>query len=109
LRKTLLAGRSVNIEGLGYFFLSAQSKGTEKAEDFTSADIQGLRICFRANSDIRLSTGTSTRSDGLKFKDLDHINKSDVIGGNPDDGNDGENPNPGGGSGDDDEASDSTV
>ena len=61
LRKTLLAGRSVNIEGLGYFFLSAQSKGTEKAEDFTSADIQGLRICFRANSDIRLSTGTSTR------------------------------------------------
>ena len=92
LRKTLLAGRSVNIEGLGYFFLSAQSKGTEKAEDFTSADIQGLRICFRANSDIRLSTGTSTRSDGLKFKDLDHINKSDVIGGNPDDGNDGENP-----------------
>ena len=85
LRKTLLAGRSVNIEGLGYFFLSAQSKGTEKAEDFTSADIQGLRICFRANSDIRLSTGTSTRSDGLKFKDLDHINKSDVIGGNPDD------------------------
>ena len=84
--------------------MSAQSKGTEKAEDFTSADIQGLRICFRANSDIRLSTGTSTRSDGLKFKDLDHINKSDVIGGNPDDGNDGENPNPGGGSGDDDEA-----
>ena len=109
LRKTLLAGRSVNIEGLGYFFLSAQSKGTEKAEDFTSADIQGLRICFRANSDIRLSTGTSTRSDGLKFKDLDHINKSDVIGGNPDDGNDGENPNPGGGSGDDDEAPDPTV
>ena len=109
LRKTLLAGRSVNIEGLGYFFLSAQSKGTEKAEDFTSADIQGLRICFRANSDIRLSTGTSTRSDGLKFKDLDHINKSDATGGNPDDGNDGENPNPGGGSGDDDEASDPTV
>ena len=57
LRKTLLAGRSVNIEGLGYFFLSAQSKGTEKAEDFTSADIQGLRICFRANSDIRLCIG----------------------------------------------------
>ena len=33
LRKTLLSGRSVNIKGLGYFFLSAQSKGTEKAED----------------------------------------------------------------------------
>ena len=35
LRKTLLGGRSVNIAGLGYFYLSAQSKGTEKAEDFT--------------------------------------------------------------------------
>ena len=29
LRKTLLSGCSVNIKGLGYFFLSAQSKGTE--------------------------------------------------------------------------------
>ena len=68
LRKTLLGGRSVNIAGLGYFYLSAQSKGTEKAEDFTIANISGLRICFRANSDIRLFTGTTTRSDGLKFK-----------------------------------------
>lgn len=79
LRKTLLAGRSVNIKGLGYFYLSAQSKGTEKAEDFTVADISGLRICFRANSDIRLFTGTATRSDGLRFKDLDHINESNAI------------------------------
>ena len=89
LRKTLLSGRSVNIDGLGYFFLSAQSKGTAELEDFTVADIQGLRICFRANSDIRLFTGTSTRSDGLQFKDLDHINASDGTGGNG-----GETPNP---------------
>ena len=51
-----------------------------KAEDFTIANISGLRICFRANSDIRLFTGTTTRSDGLKFKDLDHINDSGSIG-----------------------------
>ena len=92
LRKTLLAGRSVNISGLGYFFLAAQSKGTEKAEDFTIADILGLRICFRANSDIRIFTGTSTRSDGLKFKDLDHI--KDANGGESDNGNEGEDPKP---------------
>lgn len=95
LRKTLLAGRSVNISGLGYFYLSAQSKGTEKADDFTTADISGLRICFRANSDIRLFTGTSTRSDGLKFKDLDHIKE---YGSDPNEeegnGNGGETPNP---------------
>ena len=82
----LLGGRSVNIAGLGYFYLSAQSKGTEKAEDFTIANISGLRICFRANSDIRLFTGTTTRSDGLKFKDLDHINDSGSVGDGSDDG-----------------------
>ena len=104
LRKTLLGGRSVNIAGLGYFYLSAQSKGTEKAEDFTIANISGLRICFRANSDIRLFTGTTTRSDGLKFKDLDHINDSGSIGDGSDDG--GETPDPDGGSGGNGEAPD---
>jgi len=104
LRKTLLGGRSVNIAGLGYFYLSAQSKGTEKAEDFTIANISGLRICFRANSDIRLFTGTTTRSDGLKFKDLDHINDSGSVGDGSDDG--GETPDPDGGSGGNSEAPD---
>lgn len=77
LKKTLLTGRSVNIEGLGYFFLAAQSKGAAKMEDFTAQDITGLRICFRANNDIRLHTGAATRSDGLKLKDVDRINAGD--------------------------------
>ena len=91
LRKTLLSGRSVNIKGLGYFFLSAQSKGTEKAEDFTV-------------SDISLFTGTSTRSDGLKFKDLDHINDSSIIDGGSGEG--GEAPDPDGDAGGNGEAPD---
>ena len=103
-KETLLGGRSLNIAGLGYFYLSAQSKGTEKAEEFTIANISGLRICFRANSDIRLFTGTTTRSDGLKFKDLDHINDSGSIGDGSDDG--GETPDPDGGSGGNGEAPD---
>lgn len=75
LREILLGGRSVNIDGIGYFYLSAQSKGTDKAEDFTASDITGLRICFRANKDIRLNVGaSSTRTDGLTFKDLDKLN-----------------------------------
>lgn len=75
------AGRSVNISGL----VSAQSKGAETAEDFTVADISGLRICFCANSDIRLQTGGAARINSLKFKDLDHINKdSDGNGNNSD-------------------------
>lgn len=95
MKKTLLSGRSVNIDGFGYFYLAAQSKGTQKAEDFTSADIQGLRICFRANSDIRLFTGATTRTDGLTFKDLDRINESgDAGSGETPDPDEGEAPDP---------------
>ena len=75
LREILLSGRSVNIDGIGYFYLSASSKGTDTAEDFSASDITGLRICFRANRDIRINAGaSSTRTDGLAFKDLDRIN-----------------------------------
>ena len=86
LKKMLLSGRAVNVDGLGYFYLAAKSKGTDKAEDFTANDITGLRICFRANSDIRLVASGSTRSDGLKFKDVDRINDN-----NPSDNSDDDN------------------
>lgn len=99
LKKTLLAGRIVNIDGLGHFFLAAQSKGTDKAEDFTSSDITALRICFRANSDIRIIASGTTRSDGLVLKDVDRINGNGGStsgeggsGGSEGDGNQGENP-----------------
>ena len=89
LRKLLLSGRSVNIDGLGYFYLAAKSKGTEKAED--------LRICFRANSDIRLVAAGTTRSDGLSFKDVDRIQGGSIGGDNSgngggSDGGEEENP-----------------
>lgn len=77
LKKTLLAGRPVNIEGLGYFYLAAQSKGAEKMEEFTAQDITGLRICFRAHNEIRLHTAVGTRSDGLTLKDIDRIYAED--------------------------------
>ena len=104
LRKILISGRSVNVSGLGYFFLALQSKGADTEKDFTSADITGLRVCFRANSDIRLSTGSATRSDGLVFKDLDLINKKDTDG--PDDGGDTPDPDEGGSTPDPDDGPD---
>ena len=79
LRKLLLSGRTVNIEGLGYFYLSAQSKGTDTMEAFTANDITGLRICFRANNDIRIVASGSTRSDGLVLKDVDRIDDESYI------------------------------
>ena len=98
LKQKLIDGRTVNISGLGYFYLAAQSKGTDAAEDFTAADITGLRICFRANKDIRLNSGTTTRTDGLSLKDVDRVNKTSGSGGtdNPDDNNPGGNPDDGG-------------
>lgn len=93
LKKTLLAGRIVNIDGLGHFFLAAQSKGTDKAEDFTSNDITALRICFRANSDIRIVSSGATRSDGLVLKDVDRINNTDDNG-SSEGGSGDENDNP---------------
>ena len=99
LKKILLSGRSVNIDGLGYFYLAASSRGTDKFDDFTVSNIEGLRICFRANNDIRIHTSGTTRSDGLSFKDLDHLGSSDSPSDdNPDGGNSGsggdENDNP---------------
>lgn len=95
LKKTLLTGRIVNIDGLGHFYLAAQSRGTDKAEDFTSSDITALRICFRANNDIRIVSSGSTRSDGLVLKDVDRINET---GGNTsgNGGNEGGDPGDGG-------------
>ena len=67
LKEELLLGRSVNIDGLGFFYLAARSKGADTAEAFTANDITGLRVCFRANK-------ASTRSEGLSLKDVDRIN-----------------------------------
>lgn len=92
LKKTLLGGRSVNIEGLGFFFLAAQSKGSDTMEEFTAQNITGLRICFRAHNEIRLYTGTATRTDGLKLKDIDRIYADDEEPGSGDGGGDVEDP-----------------
>lgn len=85
LRKTLVAGRAVNIEGLGYFFLAASAPGADTRADFSVANITKLRICFRANNDIRLNTGATTRTDGLVLKDVDRLN-GDVDAGSGDEG-----------------------
>ena len=74
LQKTLLSGKLVNIDGLGCFYLSLQGKGAKTVEEFTTGDISGLRICFRASNDIRIHNGATTRTDGLSFLDVDKVN-----------------------------------
>ena len=82
LQDTLLSGRQVNIEGLGYFFLSLQGKGAESEEDFTTNDITGIRICFRAHNDIRIHNGATTRTEGLEFLDVDNVKHGSGTGNN---------------------------
>lgn len=83
--RELVEGRPVNIDGLGYFYLSVQSDGADTPEEFSMRNIKGVRICFRANNDIRINTGrgSSTRSEGLTFRDVDRINGT-ISGGNVD-------------------------
>lgn len=80
LQEVLLEGRQVNIDGLGYFSLALQGQGAESEEKFTTNDITGLRICFRAHNDIRIHNGATTRTDGLDFLDVDKINSETIDG-----------------------------
>lgn len=43
-----------------------RSKGAGKAEDFIGSDITALRICFWANSDIRVTASGTTRTEDLR-------------------------------------------
>lgn len=73
LQEILLEGRQVNLDGFGYFFLALQGNGAETEEEFTTNDITGIRICFRAHNNIRIHNGATTRTEGLDFLDVDKI------------------------------------
>lgn len=62
VKEQLLEGKSVNIDGLGVFSLSAKSKGENVAKDVTAASVKSLRICFQANKELKLQK-TATRAD----------------------------------------------
>lgn len=104
LKEQLLEGKTVNIEGLGVFLLSAQSKGEETAEELTADSIDGVRICFRANKELKLQKNATRVSEKLQFVRLeDHLNEvlplPDAGDGDSDSGN---GDNTGGGDIDDD-------
>ena len=45
--------KSVNIEGLGVFMLTARSKGAELAKDINAKSVESVRIFFQANKELR--------------------------------------------------------
>lgn len=80
LKEQLLEGKTVNIDGLGVFMLSAQSKGEEKLEDVSANTITGVRICFQANRELRISKNSTRAGEKLTLIKLDdYMNASDMI------------------------------
>ena len=100
MKEQLLEGKSVNIEGLGVFMLTACSKGTDTAKDVTAKSVDSVRIFFQANKELRI-TKTATRADEkLDLISLDEYLKklnASVTPDNPDDGENGGGGNEGGG------------
>ena len=73
MKEQLLEGKSVNIEGLGVFMLTARSKGAELAKDINAKSVDSVRIFFQANKELRV-TKTATRADEkLDLISLDKI------------------------------------
>ena len=96
MKEQLLEGKSVNIEGLGVFMLTARSKGAELAKDINAKSVDSVRIFFQANKELRV-TKTATRADEkLDLISLDEYLKKISVTVSPEDP---EKPDEGEGSG----------
>lgn len=96
LKEQLLEGKSVNIEGLGVFMLTARSKGEELAKDVSAKSVEGVRIFFQANKELRI-TKTATREDEkLDLISLDDYLKKLNLTAFPEEPGEPENPDEGG-------------
>lgn len=80
LKEQLLEGKTVNITGLGVFYLAAKSKGVEKEEDLKDTHIDSVRICFQANKSLRLTRTATRASERLEFVKLEDYLKSLGLG-----------------------------
>ena len=78
MKEQLLEGKSINIEGLGVFMLTARSKGAELAKDINAKSVDSVRIFFQANKELRV-TKTATRADEkLDLISLDEYLKKNI-------------------------------
>lgn len=53
MQKHLSHGKSVRLEGIGTFYVSASSEGCETPEACTPAKVKAQRICFTADKELR--------------------------------------------------------
>ncbi len=53
IAEQLKQGRTVNVRGMGTFYLSISSEGVEKPEDCKPSTIRDMRICFKADKEFK--------------------------------------------------------
>ena len=53
MQKYLSQGKSVRLEGIGTFYVSASSEGCETPEACTPAKVKAQRVCFTADKELR--------------------------------------------------------
>lgn len=99
MKEQLLEGKSVNIEGLGVFMLSARSKGEDLAKDITVKSVESVRIFFQANKELRITKSETRADEKLDLISLDDYLKKTKVNVSPEDPEDPENPDNGGNEG----------
>ena len=52
IKHLVLEGKNVKLDGLAIFYLSVGSKPADKAEDFTAANINSVKLAARATGDM---------------------------------------------------------
>lgn len=66
LRESLIEGNKVKVEGLGTFFITFRTLGTEEAKDCTVKNIRKVNVRFAVDNSLRLvndSTATTRGAD----------------------------------------------
>jgi len=90
LRKQLVRGSRVKIDGLGTFHITVKSDGTEKEEDCKVRCIKKVNVRFLSDKALKLVNATYATSDGpnnVSFA-LDKSNDDEVVTPRPDDSDD---------------------
>lgn len=105
MKKVLVAGNKVKVDGLGIFYTTLTCPGVEQEKDCTVKNITRINLRFKVDNSLRLandSTATTRGGDNNMMFEL-YTEKKSAAGGNGGDGSDddgkGVGGEPGGGSG----------
>ena len=105
MKKVLVAGNKVKVDGLGIFYTTLTCPGVEQEKDCTVKNITRINLRFKVDNSLRLandSTATTRGGDNNMMFEL-YTEKKSAAGGNGGDGSDddgkGDGGEPGGGSG----------